>query len=958
MSARRRVSSVLLAGALLLAVVAAVVPGVPTPTAVATDAPAFTGSVTATRTFVDQDGTRTEVDSRDVRLEVSQTQDLRGRQEIHVAWSGAVPTGGVVGDPNSSDARNQEYPFVLLQCRGVDTSGAVPTGQDRLTPETCWTQTSPERYLAAASHTPSWRFDQYAEPADRAAVTGAPAEKPDACAKISEPLSARWLPFRAADGTTYYGGPDPASGCMKMAPESNNAEGGGLPGNTTYGITGTDGKGETDFAVWTEAENASLGCSATVSCALVAVPIVGVSCDSFGHTLPAGTALTTKAGVPLSPTQLETGDATCRRTGSYLPGESRSSQTPDQAVRGNLWWSASNWRNRITVPLDFAVTGAVCDVTGDEAPLEVLGSVVLTELAASWRPRFCTDESLFDFSHIGQADGLARMLVEQGEVDAGLSTAPGSYTRPVVQAPIAVGGFAIAFTIDDEARQRRESLQLNARLIAKLLTASYPAAAVVRDNHESIGDNPLNITLDPEFQALNPGLPESSTLEAGAALQVLSASSDLMWALTSWLNADPEARAWLNGYADPWGMVVNEAYRDIALPLDNWPLLDDFVAPDWYRAANACYDKSPTPYLNLVANPPSGLSQVLLNMQFASSVSQTVCRFDGYDQTTLPLRAQGRQSVGYRFVLGLVSVSAARRYNLRTATLQTVSSVPPGRTFDDADGRQFVGPDAAGLQEATTLLEADDEAGTWVLDYDRFGDDAAARAYPGTMPVYAVVPTVELGDGVASKMNKLLCYAAGAGQRVGTGNGDLPAGYLPVTPANGLGTQHDYVLTAAAAVRAQDGAVPALDTLAPTRREACGKVRSEPSESADPSSSPSATPPGTPSPSAGAPSGTAAPAAVPSASVPTAAAPSGATAPSGSAAPAVSAATVPTAGETSRFGSIGAPGLLLLALLSGLLGVGLRWPRQISAGAEQAWTRGRTLAAGWLAGRTGGRRKR
>ena len=57
---------------------------------------------------------------------------------------------------------------MLLQCRGVDTTGAVPEGQAQLTPETCWTQTSAERYLSTASHTPSWRFDAYATEADRA----------------------------------------------------------------------------------------------------------------------------------------------------------------------------------------------------------------------------------------------------------------------------------------------------------------------------------------------------------------------------------------------------------------------------------------------------------------------------------------------------------------------------------------------------------------------------------------------------------------------------------------------------------------------------------------------------------------------------------------------------------------------------------------------------------------------
>ena len=724
---RKQLAHLLFAAAFLFAAVAVILPASPT-SAQATDG-SFTGSVTANRSFIDQDGTETQVSTHQVTLNVAQTKDLRGRQEIHVTWDGAIPTGGVVGDPNSSDGRNQEYPFVLLQCRGVD--GTVPDGQVAVTPETCWTQTAAERYLAAASHTPSWRMDAYAPAEDRAAVVGAPVPVPDACADLSQPLTARWLPFRAAGGAVYYGGPDPNAGCTPLAPESDSAEAGGLPSNTTYGITGANGHGEADFAVWTAAENASLGCSATVSCSLVAVPIVGISCDAWGTKLSA--PQTTKDDTPLTETQLTAADTTCRKTGAYQPGESRSSQTTDQAVRGNLWWSASNWRNRITVPLTFAATGAVCDAISKETPVQLMGSVVLNELTASWRPEFCTSKDLFTFTHVQQADSLARTLVNAGEIDGAFSSAPmpGGYARPVVQAPIAFGGFAIAFSIDDKDKQRRESLNLNARLVTKLLTSSYPADAVVRDNHPSIGGNPLNITLDPEFQALNPGIPESSTLEAAAALQVFSANSDLIWALTSWIDGDPEARAFLDGTPDPWGMKVNESYRALDLPVDNWPLRDDWLAPQWYQNENACYKNSPTPFMQLIANPPNNVGAVALNMQYANSSVSTVCRFDGYDLTTLPLRQQGRQTVGYRFVLGVVSLSAARRYNLRTAALQTNSASLSGQTYAVA-GRTFVGPDNAGLQAAAKLMTADKAAATWSLDYSKLstpeGGGAPTRA--------------------------------------------------------------------------------------------------------------------------------------------------------------------------------------------------------------------------------------
>lgn len=918
---RRRAVRVLFAAALLLTGLAAVVPAFPRE-AVAAEQAATTGTTTATRVFVEQDGSRTEVSSNRVRLRVDQTANLRGRQEIHVSWEGAVPTGGIVGDPNSSEARNQEYPFVLLQCRGVDSPGKVGRGQVRLSPETCWTQTSTERYLAAASHTPSWRFDAYAKAGDRQPIVGRPDPLPRECAQVSEPLTARWLPFRAAGGEVYYGGPDPSVGCTPMAPESDSAEAGGLPSNTTYGITGTDGRGETDFAVWTASENASLGCSPSVDCALVAVPIVGLSCDTWGNELPAGAEQTTKTGVPLTEAQLATADDTCRRAGAYEPGSPRSSETTDQAVRGNLWWSESNWRNRITVPLHFATSGSICDVMSSEPPLEIMGSVVANELAASWRPAFCTDDDLFTFTHVQQADSLARQLVNSGEIEGALTTAPPAdgYQRPVVQAPVAFGGFAIAFTIDDAEHQRREELELNARLVAKLLTSSYPAVPMVRDNHPSIGDNPLNITLDPEFQALNPGLTQTSSLEAAAALQVFSASTDLVWALTSWINADPEARAWLNGEADPWGMTVNANYQDLVLPVDNWPLLDGFLAPQWYIDQNACYANSPTPFMQLISNPPSNLASVLLNMQFASSAVATVCRYDGYDSTTLPLRQQGRQTVGYRFVLGLVSLSAAERYNLRTAALQTGAG----------DEETFVVPDTDSLQAAAKLLTADDDAHAWTLDYEALGTSAGAAAYPGAMPIYAVVPTEGLPEADVEKFGKLLCYASGPGQVPGRANGQLPAGYLPLTADNGLGAQHDYTLAAVAAVRAQDGSTPALDATAPSAGQACdfGKDPASPSPSPADGGGGGGTPVVDPPP---------APGAAPGGGKPTGkgGAPSDA--------PVVEASTALTSGQTSLFGQLGVPSLLIIAIACAVAGSLVRWWDPLERGAAAAGPKAKAL---------------
>jgi len=151
-----------------------------------------------------------------------------------------------------------------------------------------------------------------------------------------------------------------------------------------------------------------------------------------------------------------------------------------------------------------------------------------------------------------------------------------------VQAPIAVTGFAISYVIDDASGRPYTKLRLSPRLLAKLLSESYPGNSLIKNNYPALADNPVNITKDPEFQSLNPGLPEYVNQEAASTLLSLSSEADLVYALTSYINADPEARGWLNGTPDQWGMKVNPTYQKIALPVYSWPLLDATLAPQSY----------------------------------------------------------------------------------------------------------------------------------------------------------------------------------------------------------------------------------------------------------------------------------------------------------------------------------------------------------------------------------------
>ena len=150
-----------------------------------------------------------------------------------------------------------------------------------------------------------------------------------------------WVPFVAADGEAYYGGP---SGCAGQPPEAQNVDNGSdFPSNETFGVTGLDGKGSADFDVWTSAENASLGCSQTVACALVAVPIMGISCDPSASGLPAADRPSGTAG-SLAVSQCEAKGAFAARPA----GEPGGGRRPDRQ------------REPVVEPLELGVTGSRC----------------------------------------------------------------------------------------------------------------------------------------------------------------------------------------------------------------------------------------------------------------------------------------------------------------------------------------------------------------------------------------------------------------------------------------------------------------------------------------------------------------------------------------------------------------------------------------------------------------------
>ena len=777
-----------------------------------TSGSAVTLTKTVQRTYLDN-GTTTVVDKRTVTLKVDQTQNLRSLQLIHVSWSGAHPTGGSVADQNSDLAQNEEYSFLLLECRGTD-SAAHP-----LTPETCWTQYPDERFSYGSDDPayPAWRSDASASASERAAFVGAPAQVPSVCTTdLVGSTFERWLPFIGADNHVYPGGLFGCAGIPAEATAENLGSNLSLPSNETYGVTDAAGNGSALFDTFTGEDHASLGCSQTVACSLVAIPIMGINCDAAGTNVPAAEQ-PPAADVPIA-------KANCEATPRFAPGSvAPPGFRGTAAVDGSLWWSASNWNNRISVPLTFAPADNVCALQSSAAHVPIYGSELMIQAATQWSPAFCLNSRLFNLNHVQTPEPEARNLLSIGNIQAAYTSYPpdSPYPLPTVNSPVAMTGFGIAFTVDDAHGQPLTQLKLNARLLAKLLTESYPAQPFIRNGDAALANNPMNITQDPEFRALNPNAPSIPASDTSATLLTVNSDSDVIQALSSYINADPEARGWLNGTADPWGMVVNPRYKKMSLPVNNWPLLDTYEPLDEYQLGRIdCLFAAPTPYLPLVAAPTARLFSIGQDVEFSIAQSQTRCVLPSPIPGSLAgakMVAQGRQSVGYRFMLGTVSLGDAAREGLSLASLQTTNTGSTTATFTDTSGRTFVAPTSAGLQAAAKLLTPDTTNGVWTLPYSSISTSTADNtAYPGSMLVYAAVPTKGLPSAALAKAyGEFLTFAAGPGQRPGTAQGDLANGYLPLTSANGLGVQAAYTLAAAGAVTQQKGYLPSLTNPVP-----------------------------------------------------------------------------------------------------------------------------------------------
>ena len=675
---------------------------------------------------------------KDMRFTVSQTTHLTS-QAITVSWTGGRATtfAGTLFDTD----------FVqIMQCWG-DDDGTVPA--DPGPPRTqCQYGASP------TTDRGSWPGNDY-----------------DDTRKV----------FYSADPTNYgqdnrYGATNPnAPGEVPFKPvsgatvTSNTQNNPYFNRNTTnevdFARTGADGTGTENFEVQTANEAPHLGCGLPTktngvtkprSCWLVIVPQGHLDLDGK----PYADHSQVNAGSPVSST---------------------------------------NWKNRIAVPLHFNSVGTNCALGSEERA--TTGSELAADAMTSWQTALCPTGKVYGYTELGEPDTRARLSNDGSSglafttralgADAGTS-AP---TDPTLYAPTALSGTVIGFNIERRpkadaseatrklAGSRVTSIDLNPRLVAKLLTESYrnsPWGAVtgstVAKGYGWARNNPAGLASDPEFIALNPEFAELSVAETPATDTDLLTSlghSDSARAVWQWIVADKDARNFLAGVSDDWGMRVNP-YFSTNKDLNPTGFAFDPADTDTYPKSD--------PWCTIPPGTGATDKQCMIDFHpyvpdMHAGALHTLRADSLWKATWDPLSSPpayknpGPQTVGSRFMITITDAASAVRYGLHTA-----------RLLNTAD--RYVAPTNTSLTAAAASA-----SGTGAPEITP-SKATAKTAYPLAQLVYAAVRPAKLDAAARKDYAALLRYAAGAGQINGADPGRLPAGYAPLSPKLRARTTH------------------------------------------------------------------------------------------------------------------------------------------------------------------------
>jgi len=680
-----------------------------------------------------------------LRITVNQTKNL-ANQAISLTWSGGTPT-------TKTPKAFSEHFLQMFQCWG-DDDGSIP-GNPGPPPEQC----------------------------QQGAVDGVFGGRiglnelfnPNALSRRSE-ARAGFKPFRAVNGTvvaepidrTYTGQPGAGGGEKYWINEFYNV----ITTNEIAGArTEPDGTGSELFEATTGLESPGLGCGQKV------------------QKQPDGSTTVPRCWLVVVP----------RGSAVY---ENGTDYDPTFPLVGTSPLAPLPWKNRIAIPLDFNSLDSSCALTADQR--RIVGNEMLSAAVSSWQPKLCATPGLSPYAYNSVGDSGARQQLLSGApgapgmavVGRPIDPATVDPQNPVVYAPLTLSGTAIGFNIErflrildpqpqglEELRGVRVAqLNLTPRLVAKLLTQSYRSQVEIAQTappYPWSGQNPVSAYADPDFLQFNP---EFELLNAvfpknAGGLVLPGASSDAAQQVWEWVFSDPEARAWLAGAPDAWGMKVNPFYS--TSPSADGTSFGEPLPDSYPKSDPHCYQGPDLRVAGFVTTPPQlcgldwfpyarGLRDSARATRAASDGARTLVNQNAVasDQVYKP---DEPQPLGTRSILSITDTPSAALYGLQTARLS--------RAGDNAADRRFIAPDQDGLAAGGQALAAKAVPG--------FLEPSPATAPPGAYPLttlsYAAVAPLSLDATARKEYAAFVDYAAGPGQAPGYETGQLPPGYQPLS---------------------------------------------------------------------------------------------------------------------------------------------------------------------------------
>jgi hypothetical protein len=465
--------------------------------------------------------------------------------------------------------------------------------------------------------------------------------------------------------------------------------------------------------------------------------------------------------------------------------------------------SKGAWANRIAIPLEFNPVESPCTLGSDER--RISGSELALPAVASWQPALCQGSSRPPFSFAPIAESAARRQLT--------SNAPGSPgliavsqpldtndpSDPLVYAPLTLSGMAIGFNVErlpqsnppaplDEqqlAGVRVADINLTPRLVAKLLSQSYADAVKVGGSSPSpsasyawVSANPRNLAEDPDFRQFNPEFTQlaASNSRTMASLQLPVGNSDAAQQLWTWVLADPEAKAFLDGTPDQFGMKVNPVYATNAAANPNGLAFGDPIPNSFPKADSYCFQAQPVNFGSVIPPQLCGTDWVPYTRNFAEAAQNTRAasdgaKIDGNNDALTPADAWKRtipQQPGNRSMISVTDTASVAQFGLQAARLT--------RAGDDGANRTFIAPTDASLTAGAAAMVSKTEP--QVLEPDPTVN--APGAYPLTSLTYAVVRPLALSTAERADFAAFVDFATKGGQVPGLDFGQLPRGYVPL----------------------------------------------------------------------------------------------------------------------------------------------------------------------------------